>query len=142
MTQTALKRKCELEIALEADLAHEHTNNHDIAGNANNGSGSGNSNAPKASWIGRMVQEPPGERGHGTNMHGHLGFNNSNILRLTGITQQKWGLYLVSDISIPYRILLLIHYSLLHIASSTTTGISRRIGQQTQEASIMVFHGK
>ena len=141
VTQTALKRKRELETALEADLAHERTNNHDIASDADNGNGSSNSDAPKASWIGRMVQEPPGERGRGTNAHGRLGFNNSDILRLTGITQRKWGLYLVSDISIPYRILLLIRYSLLHIASLTTTGISRRIGQQTPRARITVFHG-
>ena len=76
---------------LEADLPQEHTNNHDTTSDANNGNRSGNSDAPDTSWIGNMVQEPQGERGRSTNAHGCLGFNNSDILRLTGITHQSGG---------------------------------------------------
>ena len=72
---------------------------------------SGNRNASKTLWIRNMIQAPPGEQGRGTNAHGRLGLNNDDIFALAGITHQKWGHYMVSDIGIT---LLLNHYSLPH----------------------------
>ena len=75
----------------------------DLAINADDGTStsSGSGDASRPSWIGKMIEAPPGERGHGTNAHGHLGCNNDDILSQAGITHQKWGWYLVSNIGIP-----------------------------------------
>ena len=93
-------------------------NDHDIAIDADNVSSS-NCDASKTLWIGNMIQAPPGEQGHSTNVHGHLGFHNDDIFGLAGITHQKWGQYMVSDID---TTLLLIHYSLPHTDSGTGCG--------------------
>ena len=121
----------------EADLPHERTGT-DIDVDNGSGSGSGNYDAYKTSWIGAIIQAPPGERGRGTNAHGRFGiFKNEDVLRLAGITHQKWGQYMVSDINIPCRTLLLTRYSLPPTDSSTAASISRRIGQQTPRTTRM-----
>ena len=122
-TQRALKLNRQEEgSASETGLPYERTANHDV--DVDNGSGGSNGDADKPSWIGTMIKAPAGERGRGTNAHGRLGYKNEDILRLTGITHQKWAQYMVSNINILFRTILLIHYSLLPTDLLITTSIS------------------
>ena len=133
-TQRPVKRKRQAENGeSEVDLAI------DADDGTSTSSGSGSGDASRPSWIGKMIEEPPGERGHGTNAHGRLGFNNDDILSQAGITRQKWGQYLVSNIGIPCRTLLLVCYSLLHTASLTAISVSLKVGPPTRRTTPM--HG-
>ena len=122
-TQRPVKRKRQAENG-ESEV--------DLAIDAEDGTGSGSGDASRPSWIGTMIEAPPGERGRGTNAHGRLGFNNDDILSQARITRQKWGWYLVSNIGIPCRTLLLIRYSLPHTASLTAVLISLKVGPPTR----------
>ena len=68
----------------------------------------------ETSWVGNNIKAPAGGRGRATNERGRLGDKNDDIHRALGITPQKWDLFLVSDIDIPFRTILFIRYSLLH----------------------------
>ena len=124
------RRRQEESSASESD---DHTDNHNVdngnSGSSGGGRGggssssSGSSNANIVPWVGRMICAPAGEQGHSAK-EGHKGFINDDILRTAGITQQKWSKYMVSDINITSKTLLLIRYRLLHTDSLATTLIS------------------
>jgi len=75
-----------------------HDENNIGNGYANNPNNPNPNNPNKAPWIGVTIKAPAGERGHGTNTEGRLGFKNKDILEHARITPKQWSLYMVSNV--------------------------------------------